>query len=103
MTFGEGSSKSLNVTIEKEKVINPFWHLKSIQELKKVRNKYDHILWGELEDGYCEEADANCKCKMQSIVYCCTLRDIMHGHWLDVCKVILGFFKHCFGHVIIGI
>jgi hypothetical protein len=27
----------------------------------------------------------------------------MHGHWLDVCKVILGFFKHCFGHVIIGI
>lgn len=74
------SIQSPNIVDEKEKVIDPFQHLKSIQELKKVRNKYDHILWGELEDGYCEEADADCKCKMQSEIDCCTLMDIMHGH-----------------------
>jgi hypothetical protein len=55
------------------------FHMKmSIKELREVSNKYDHILWGE-DGGYCEESvDANCECKMESGVDCCTLRDIMH-------------------------
>jgi hypothetical protein len=62
--IGWRSIQSPNAAIEEEKVNDPFWHLKSIQELKKVRTKYYHILWGELKDGYCEEADADYKCKM---------------------------------------
>ncbi len=62
--IGWRSIQSPNAAVEKEKVNDPFWHLKSIQELKKVRTKYYHILWGELKDGYCEEADADYKCKM---------------------------------------
>jgi hypothetical protein len=58
------SIQSPNAAAEKEKVSDPFWHLKSIQELKKVRTKSYHILWGEPKDGYCEEVNADYKCKM---------------------------------------
>ncbi len=65
------------VVAKKMKVNEPF-HLMSIKELKEVRNKYDHILWGE-EGGYCEEGgDENYECEMESGVDCCTLKDIMH-------------------------
>jgi hypothetical protein len=66
-------------------VINPFWHLESIQELKNVKNKYDHILWGEPKGGYYEEIDTNCKCKMQIEVDCCPLRTLcMDISWTSV-------------------
>jgi hypothetical protein len=68
-------SCALDIIMDAQKVNDPL-HLKSTQYLRKVKNRYDDILW-EMGRGYCDGIGKKCECSMDSKVDCSILRDIM--------------------------